>query len=185
MSIKLFAIVAFGASQLMTQNALASDGTITINGKITAQTCVINGNGSGVGSFTLTLPTISTSALNAVGVTAGHTGFNIGLSACGATPLAVHTYFEAASTVDSLTGRLFNSGTAGANVEVAIENANRSAIAVGAPDGSGAGLQNAVGTTTSAAGTATMNYIAAYYANALPISAGLVASTVTYSIVYP
>ena len=42
------------------QNAKASDGTITFNGKITAQTCTIAGNGGG-SSFTVTLPTVSTS----------------------------------------------------------------------------------------------------------------------------
>lgn len=182
---KLLVLATLTASQLIAQTANASDGTITINGKITAQTCLVNGNNSGIGSFTLTLPTISTNALNAVGVTAGHTGFNISLSGCGSTPMAVHTYFEANSTADALTGRLYNTGTAGGNVEVAIENANRSPISVGFPDGSGTNLQNSTATVTNAGGTAIMNYIAAYYANALPITAGLVAATVTYSIVYP
>ncbi|QRX83427.1 fimbrial protein [Glaciimonas sp. PAMC28666] len=181
MKMKVFAILAFCASQALTQSAFASDGTMTINGKITAATCVVSGNGAATGTFTLTLPTVSTTALNVAGATAGHTLFNIALSACSTPSQLVHTYFEAASTADAVTGRLYNAASATAtNVEVALMNKDRTAILVGFPDSTQ--NSNAI-TTVSNAGT--MYYIAAYYANGGASTAGTVASTVSYSVVYP
>ncbi|PRE84487.1 fimbrial protein, partial [Burkholderia gladioli] len=58
----------------------AADGTITFMGNVTAQTCTINGNGSGSKNFTVTLPTVSASSLATAGATAGATPFNIALT---------------------------------------------------------------------------------------------------------
>ncbi len=59
--------------------AFAADGTITINGAVTAQTCTING---GTPNFTVTLPKVSTSSLATAGTKAGATQFTIALTNC-------------------------------------------------------------------------------------------------------
>src|SRR3546814_14660827 len=53
------------------QVALASDGTITFQGEITANTCDIDVNGSGATNNTVTLPPISTDSLAAANAPAG------------------------------------------------------------------------------------------------------------------
>ena len=45
----------------------ASDGTITFTGGVTANTCTVKVNGAGTGDGTVTLPTVSTSALTNAG----------------------------------------------------------------------------------------------------------------------
>jgi major type 1 subunit fimbrin (pilin) len=158
--------------------AAASAGTITFAGKIESQTCVINGNGTGGSSFTVTLPTVNTSALASAGQVAGNTQFTIGLTGCGATPLAVTTYFEPGTNTDVATGNLKNTGAAG-NVELQLQNSDFSVI------NAAAASPNSTGTTTTAAGTGTMTYYVQYVAVGGAATAGTVASSVTYSIVYP
>jgi major type 1 subunit fimbrin (pilin) len=160
------------------QNAKASDGTITFNGKITAQTCTISGNG-GPASFTVQLPTVSTSSLTAAAAVAGATPFNIALTACSPDSGNVSTYFEAGSTVDASTGNLFNATGSATNVEVNLLNSDSSVISLGKPQAT----QNSK-VVAIASGAATLNYIAQYVAVNGASTAGTVASTVTYSMSY-
>ena len=125
-------IAVMGVVAFAPQNAKASDGTITFKGLITAQTCTISGN-SGPASFTVQLPTVSTSSLMAANATAGATPFNIALSACSPDSGNVSTYFEAGATVDATTGSLFNATGAATNVEVNLLNSDSSVIALGQP----------------------------------------------------
>ncbi|WP_027014959.1 fimbrial protein [Comamonas composti] len=174
------ALVVMGAATA-SQFAAAADGTITFNGQVTAQTCTINGNGSGSKDFTVTLPTVSTSALAAAGATAGRTAFNIALTNCTPASGSVHTFFEPGPTVNLTTGQLrvaagANSAT---NVEIGLLNDDFSAIKAGAADAS----QNSKPANISATGTATLPYFAQYVATGVA-GAGAANSSVQYTLVY-
>ncbi|MFZ0871761.1 MAG: fimbrial protein [Rhodanobacter sp.] len=171
-------VAVMGVVAFAPQNAKASDGTITFNGKITAQTCTISGNG-GPASFTVQLPTVSTSSLTAAKETAGATPFNIALTACSPDSGNVSTYFEAGSTIDTVTGNLLNATGSATNVEVGLLNSDSSVISLGKAQ---AGQNSA--TVAIASGAATLNYIAQYVATNGAAGAGTVASTVTYSMSY-
>lgn len=83
--------------------ALASDGTVNINGLVEPCTCVIN---DGNKDITLKLPTLSASTLAKAGATAGDTKFTIKLSGC-ATNRAVY-FFEAGPNIDFTNNILAN-----------------------------------------------------------------------------
>lgn len=157
--------------------ASASDGVITITGQIIAQTCTIAGNG-GNATFTVTLPIVSTTALAADGAIAGRTPFNIVLSGCSVQTGNVATYFEPGLTVDILTGRLKNSGTA-TNVQIGLLNGDASAISLGLVR-----LSQNSKVATLAAGAATLPYMAQYVATSGAAGAGTVTTSVTYTLVY-
>lgn len=177
-----FSTVALIVSSVFAANALAVDGTITINGKITDTTCTVSVNG-GTADATVTLPTISATALPNVNSTAGATPFNISLSGCTGTSLSTaSTYFEPGTFVDTSTGRLNIDGTvadAATNVQVQLLNANRDAIVAGASVAAG---QNDVAVDISS-GSGTLNYYAQYYATGA-VGAGSVTTQVDYTITY-
>ncbi|MBC2666812.1 type 1 fimbrial protein [Novosphingobium flavum] len=155
--------------------AYASDGTITFSGAVTASTCTVKLNG-GSASGTVTLPTVSTSALPSTGSTAGSTPFTLDISGCtftGAT--AVTAYFEAGANVNGTTGRLTNTGGA-SNVELQLYLGSNYASKVAA----GQSNQNAA---TPLTGNGQLRYGVEYYATGAA-TAGSVASTVTYSLIY-
>lgn len=170
--------------------AFAADGTITFNGRITAQTCRIAGNG-GAANFTVTLPTVSASTLRANGNAAGRTPFDIRLTNCTPNTGNVAVFFESGPNVDLATGRLRNTVTAVAatgntpavvpatNVQVALLNADLSAISVGAAFAA----QNTQ-RVALAGGAATLQYYAQYVATGAS-TAGTLSTTSQYSIVYP
>jgi major type 1 subunit fimbrin (pilin) len=168
--------------------ASASDGTISFNGSIDASTCTIT-TGSTSGTFTVLLPKVGANALGATASTAGDTAFSIALTGCSDVTGNIATNFEAGSAVDVATGRLKNTATTGGatNVEIQLLNgSNGTPILVGSPIAS----QNSLGVAlvsdgeTEPAGTATLNYIARYYATGAA-TAGNVTSLVTYSLVFP
>ncbi len=167
----LVAVAIMGLAGMTT--AQASDGTITFGGSINATSCAITGGSS----FTVTLPPVDTSALASVGKVAAPTPFNIAMTGCPAST-AVHALFEIGASVNAVTGNLKNSGLA-TLVEIQLLNSSLSAINIATQNNDGAGT----GLTTSAAGAATLTYYAQYIATGAA-TAGSVASTVTYSIVY-
>jgi len=172
------AAAALSLAALFAANAHAADGTITINGLVTAQTCDISGNGGG-SDFTVTLPTVSTSALPIAGATAGRTPFNIALTNCSPNSGNVAVYFEPSATVDTITGHLTNTAAAGAeNVQVGLLNADHSEIKLG----SSAAAQN-MQVVALDDGKATLNYFAQYVATDAA-TAGTVSAQSLYSIVY-
>jgi major type 1 subunit fimbrin (pilin) len=166
------------AMGLVGSAAHASDGTLTINGQITAQTCTVSGNGQG-NNFTVTLPTVSATTLSAAGSTAGSTGFNIALTNCTPATGNVRTFWEyGANTLAD--GNLLNNGTA-TKVEVQLQDMNggQKVIDVSKADGA----QNSQ-TVAIAAGTAKLQYAAQYIAPAGGATAGTVTTKVTYSMSY-
>ncbi|AZC23999.1 MULTISPECIES: fimbrial protein [Pseudomonas] len=159
--------------------AFCADGRITFTGNVTAQTCKINGNGSGSNDFTVTLPTVSSSALASTGQTAGRTPFSIALSDCTPKSGNVHSYFEPGSTVNTATGNLvLNSGGA-SNVEIGVLNNDLTAIKIGAADAS----QNSKSVGIDGSGSATLPFYAQYVATGTA-TAGAASSSVMYTLVY-
>lgn len=175
LSIFTTAILLASASNI----ALASDGTITINGKVTDTTCNISVNG-GNASNTVTLPTVSTSALAAAGATATPTPFTVVLSGCtGSTQTSASTFFESGANVDANSGRLTNAAVdePAGNVQVQLLNKDRGTINIGSA------LEQGDVWTAFKADSTIMTYIAQYYATAAA-EAGNLTTSVTYSIVY-
>lgn len=155
----------------------ATTGTITFNGALVADTCVINGGGTN--NFTVTLPSIQTSSLTAAGQTSGDTPFAIALTGCSPS-VPVRAYFSSASGgIDGSTGHLNNTGAA-TNVALQLLNSAGTPLALNAAN---AGLQGDTLKTTDALGAATLNYTARYFATDVT-GAGSVRSSATYEIVY-
>ncbi|CNH38260.1 fimbrial protein [Yersinia pekkanenii] len=168
--------IAAIAGVFMAQSAFAADGTITIKGQITDTTCGIAVN-NGTKDATVTLPTISASALSTINSVAGTTPFNIVLSGCtGTTMNNAYAYFEPGAKVEISTGRLDNDGTA-TGVQVRLLDKSSTPIMIGSAN-QGAVVEDISG------GGATLGYYAQYYANDALIEAGTVTTQVDYTIVY-
>ncbi|WP_233635337.1 fimbrial protein [Burkholderia gladioli] len=185
MQTKLISALLIAGAATASQVAFAADGTITFSGNVTAQTCTINGNGSGSKNFPVTLPTVSASSLATAGATAGATPFNIALTACTPTTgtnavKAVHAYFEAGPTIDTTTGNLILASGGATNVEIQLLNAaDQSAVKLGQADAS----QNSKPVNVSTGGAATLQFYAQYYATGAA-TAGAANSSVMYTIAY-
>lgn len=175
---KLLAALIVAGTAMGAQFAHAADGTITFNGQITAQTCTINGNGSGAKDFTVTLPTVSASTLSSAGNTAGRTGFKIALTGCTPNTGNVHTFFEAGPTTDATTGNLIVNAGGATNVQIGLLNSDFSAVKAGFADAS----QNSK-VVAIATGSATLPYYAQYVATGAA-TAGVANSSVMYTIAY-
>lgn len=181
---RILALSIAASLSVVSSLAMAIDGTITINGQITDTTCTIAVDG-GSNDATVTLPTVSVSALPDLGATAGATPFNIALTGCSGTALnTASTYFEPGAYVDTVTGRLNIDTTvsgAASDVQVELLNANREAIVAGASVTTG---QNDIPVDIST-GSGTLNYYAQYYATAATgATAGAVTTMVDYTMVY-
>ncbi|PNS11304.1 fimbrial protein [Mixta theicola] len=157
----------------------AADGTITINGKLTQQTCTVKIN-NGTADAVISLPTLSTSALDAAKKVAGRTAFTMNLTGCTPASGSVRAYFEHGPTVDAASGRLNNMQTTDAakNVQIQLRDNDENDVYVG-----NTSQRTNPATDVSAAGTADLLYSAYYYATA-PAEAGGLATSVTYSIDY-
>lgn len=166
------------ASGLYSATTLAADGTITINGEVIDQTCVINGGSTDI---EVPLPTVSKSALGVAGDTAGETPFSINLEGCPAG--SVRAYFEQ-DNINQSTGNISNKSNTednsdyATNVEVQLLNSELTVIDLTLNDDS----QNPV-VAVDTDSNATLNYFARYYAtgDAMP---GLVEAQAVYSIEY-
>ncbi|SAL47548.1 fimbrial protein [Caballeronia cordobensis] len=175
----VYAALASGAMILASGSAFASDGTITFNGALTAQTCTVNGEGQGK-DFTVTLPTVSTAKLAALGQTAGATKYSVVLSACSPVTSSskASVFYEAGATVDPSDGRLIVASGGAANVKLQLNNWDGSQIKAGYS----ATMQNSQPADIST-GTATLNYQVQYYATGAT-TAGAANSSIVYSINY-
>lgn len=157
--------------------AHAADGVISVKGSIIANTCTINGGGAG--DFTVNMPAVSASALQASGATAGRTPFQIELSGC-SSDQKVQTMFEAGPSVNTTTGRLLVDTGAGAATKVELGLLNDSFGKIRA--GAAADAQNSQ-QVQIAGGNATMNYYVQYESLG-GTTAGAANSSVQYTLVY-
>ena len=168
-------ILAASVLALGSVAAHAADGTVTINGMVTDQTCEVSADSKDI---TVTLPTVGVGSLATAGTTAGRTPFTINLEKCKAGD--VSAFFETGGNVDAASGRLNNTGEA-ENVQVQLLSDSSAVIPVLAN-----ATQADVTTTATVAqdgGSAALNYYAEYYATGAA-EAGSVATSVQYTINY-
>lgn len=164
----LVAVIAAAAFAPTAQ--AANTGTITISGKVLADTCTIAVNGGA----TVALPTVMTNSLSTVGSNAGSTPFTIALSGCDANTTSAAMSFSGAN-IDAGTGNLKNTVTGGSNVQVQLLNG---ASVINASTNANAPTI----TVTSGSGSVAMN--ARYVAATAAATAGMVASTVSFTLSY-
>lgn len=181
LTLKSAALMAMASVSLA---AHAVDGTVTINGTVTATTCTVNVNGGASSSATVTLPTVGTTALAGVGAVAGATPFTIGVTGCttagGITTMA--PYFEQAGTPFNGNGRL-TSGVSGVDIEIL----NGSGTAVTLAVTGSAATQNVASVNFSGANpsrSATASFVARYRSTSNTPGTGAVSVNVAYSITY-
>ncbi|GJG98154.1 fimbrial protein [Cupriavidus pauculus] len=176
MKMKFFSAMVAAAVATASGAAFASEGTITFQGEITDQTCTISSSAGGK-DFTVVLQRVSASSLGATGDTSGDTAFSIILTNCSPDSGPVRTHFEAGSTVNA-EGRLMQQAGTATNVEIQLLNGDSTVIKAGDAVAS----QNSK-PATIASGSATLPYIARYYATDA-VTPGTVTSYVTYSLAY-
>lgn len=159
----------------------ATQGTVTFNGKLIAETCsIVPADVDKV----VTLPTLSTQTLSTPGAVGGSTTFDINVEDCPSTggPTSVAAHFEAINSdgFNTATGNLTNSavdsGDGAENVEIRLfDKDGTTQIPVGSTGGF-----FPISTTDQ---TAKMTYIGAYYASAAT-TAGTVTAKVQYTLAY-
>ncbi|WP_432264322.1 fimbrial protein [Bordetella genomosp. 12] len=185
---------------MMPTSARAVDGTITINGEITDQTCKIN-SADPPYNLIVNLPKIGVKAIPKANDIAGATPFLIKLTDCPSSlnNSKVRAYFEPGSTTDYGTGNLvaytestpkskaessipsLSSASVFSNVQIQLANPNGKTIKVGA-DAATQLAQDVEITNQSA----TLRYLARYVRTSTnAVTAGKLVSYVQYSIVYP
>ncbi len=170
-----FGVAAFAP----TAHAAANSGTINITGKVVADTCQLNVNGTQNG--TVTLPTVTTATLNAsVGTVAGATAFNLTLTSCDTSATSASLAFNTGANNDATTGNLKNTGTAGANVQVQLLNGGTSGSVINVASNANAPANIAL--TTGSSGTIAM--AAQYYTKATSVVAGTVSTNATVTFSY-
>lgn len=166
-------LAAAATSFLLAHSAFAETGSIQFNGALTDTTCTVSGQVSGVNS--VNLPTLSTSALAALGKTAGATSFQLTVSGCTGTvaPTSVATYFEGAvGKPNAADGRI---PTDNPTVDLQLL------------DETGTNALNLTQTTTAAnfsGGSATQKFVVRYYSLSANPNSGSTKAAVTYSLVY-
>ncbi|HFI4297142.1 TPA: fimbrial protein [Escherichia coli] len=181
MKIKVIALATF-VSAVFAGSTMAYDGTITFTGKVVAQTCTVNTSDK---DLAVTLPTVATSSLKDNAATSGLTPFAIRLTGCATgmnSAQSVKAYFEPSSNIDLATHNLKNTATPtkADNVQIQLLNSNgTSTILLGEADNG----QDVQSETIGSDGSATLRYMAQYYATGQS-TAGDVKATVHYTIAY-
>ncbi|MDR0184018.1 fimbrial protein [Lysobacter arvi] len=187
MSKTLICAALFSALGFTSLSAAAADGKITFTGTISDVTCTIKGGDNtngGTSNFTVTLPSVSTTALAAAGQTAGDTPFSVivggsGQSGCKDGKIAKLWFETSTPTVDAANGgRLKNTASAGAT-NVLVGLLNKANAPIDLSDNTGVDGSE----ETIADNTATLQYTAQYYATGAA-GAGDVNTYVNYSVVY-
>ncbi|RXV67499.1 type 1 fimbrial protein [Burkholderia stabilis] len=164
----------------VSSNAHAVDGTVSFSGEVISSTCKIEGQSN---DLSVTLPPVSTAALDAVGSVAGRTPFSLSLSGCtvgDGNPVKVGVLFEPGANVDQSTGRLTADTGAGKaeGVQLNVLDAQQKHIPVGSQSSTNTQMVD-IGEN----GTAKLDYFTEYYA-ADAVKAGTVTSRVEYSLIY-
>lgn len=150
----------------------ASQGTINFTGKVLADTCTISVNGGS----TVALPSVMTAAFgSAAGNVAGTTPFTVALKDCDTNTAQAQMQFSG-SNIDTGTGNLKNTAASGSNVQIQLLNDTDTAI--------NTATQANAPTIAVASGTGSTQLKAQYISTSATTSAGLVASTVDFTLTY-
>jgi len=173
--------------------AWASDGTITINGKVLNNTCAIAAvagtvaPSSGSSSLTLTLPSISYASIANHGSATGSTPFTIGVYNCGATGLTMSVGFDVNGGMNN-SGVLTNTGTSNQSVIAfrIMNSDNATPVTTSTPNVAAAGISSS-GAGGTGGGSQTF-YVQYYnYSAGTTVTSGMagtVVGSVTYTIIY-
>lgn len=153
----------------------ATQGTVTINGEVVAETCEIV---SGDEAKTVQLATVSTTAFTAANQTVAKQSFTIGLESCESGANVYAAFSAPVADIDVGTHTLINKGDA-TNVNIILLEQNEGQILLG--DTSYPPSTQPVAT---ADGAVTLEYSAAYYSTAAAVTAGTVTATANYVIAY-
>ena len=165
-------VLAFG---LASGSAFAaSSGKITINGQVMDQTCTI----AGAADQTVTLATVATADLDALGKEAAKQSFTINLTDCAAGDVFAFFSADTAALIDPATNTLVNQGAA-TNVNVALYEENGQRIELG----NAAYVYADTKTVATDDDPATLMYSAGYYATG-QATAGPVTAVANYTISY-
>lgn len=164
--VAVMAAVAFAP----TAQAAPASGTITIKGTVLADTCTVNVNGGAA----VVLPSVMTGALATPGTTAGSTPFSIGLSACDTNAISATMVFNG-TNIDSTTGYLKNTGSA---TNVMVQLLNSANAVINTSDNTNAPV------IALANGTGTTSLKARYVAVGGAATAGLVQTSVGFTLTY-
>jgi major type 1 subunit fimbrin (pilin) len=169
------------ATGLASMSASAVDGTVTINGRIFATTCVING-GAPNNDIAVTLPNLSVGDFPAIATAAGETSFRMALTNCtplapangGATSVAAHFL---GANVNATSGNLNNLGAA-TGLEVRLLDSQNADAPLDL------NLDAATQEAIPAGGAVDLLYKAEYLSNAAAVTGGTVTTTVDYELSY-
>ena len=177
MNIKLIALLGLVSLSSLTN---AADGEITFTGKVLDTTCTLGGTD---GDYTVTLPTVGKTALSTAGATAGDTTFNIELTSCPVTT-GISAFFDNTITEVLSSGRLKNTATVGAAVNVDVELLNVDGEPLKLQLGTASEQLSTTVANPTADGDVTLGFKARYYATAPVTTGGEVASRAVYTIIY-
>lgn len=156
----------------------SSTGNITFNGKLSANTCDVIVDDQAADA-TVTLPTVNTNQLAATYDIAGETGFTMVLNNCSGVLTSASAFFEPGPTVNTLTGRLKNLGTASnVSLQLLVGAPPMRLIEVGNQNQFLSNLYEDIST-----GSATLKYTVRYFAEQAT-TPGTVTSYVVYSLQY-
>lgn len=165
-----FGFLAFASAPAQAANS----GTINITGKVLADTCTVSVNGNS--GTTVALPTVMTAAFGSTaGTVAGATQFSVALAGCDTNTTSAKMAFSGAN-IDSATGNLKNATTSGSNVQVQLLNSSDAAI--------NTSTQANAPTIAVTSGAGSTNLKAQYISTAAATTAGLVSSSVSFTLTY-
>lgn len=168
-------IAAMAAAGFAPNAQAASSGTINFTGKVLADTCVIKINNSA--SNVVALPTVMTAAFGgAAGNAAGTTPFTVDLTGCDTNTTSANMAFTAGPSIDTTTGNLNNATVGGSNVEIQLLNSTNAVINTSTQ------ANAPVIAVTAGAGSAALK--AQYVSTATATTAGLVTSSVGFTLTY-
>jgi type 1 fimbria pilin len=142
---------------------------------ITASTCSVS---TGSQNVTVTLPSVSVSALGAVGATAGTTRFGINLTGCSSS-LAVSAMLSTSNPFAGPNGVITSTTGAGYAGGVGIQILQPNGVTPVTFD-----TAFPTGTTSGANSNYTFNLYARYYQTTAPVTPGQVQATATYTLTY-
>ena len=155
-------------------NAFAADSTLTISGYVRDNACAVAGESK---DFTVDLMDNAAKQFNTIGATTPVVPFRIVLSPCGSSVTAVKVGFIGVADNDNTSLLKLDSGaSAAAGMGVQILNGQQTMLPLNAPS-------TAIAWTTLTPGqTNTLNFYARLMATQVPVTAGHVNATATFTL---
>ncbi|MEO6917911.1 MAG: fimbrial protein [Collimonas sp.] len=177
---KSLAIAVLATTGMVSISAHA-DNTITFNGEVVANTCTISGNG-GAADFTVSLPNVSASTLQAANSASGNTAINLALTNCTPDTGNVRAFFTSTPTIapNGALNIVPNGGTGvpdATNVQLRLTNSDLTVI-----DASKDAASQGANPVSLVAGAAILQYGVEYYSQAGSATAGKANSYVNYTL---